>query len=106
MAWSDAAPEPGPSVRFCREDEAMSTTPRSSSESPSQTMDIRIGTEVYCGSDKAGKVERVVISPRRQTVTHLIVGRGMVLHKDIVVPIERVVHADEERVDLDLTIDE
>jgi len=84
----------------------MSTTPRSSSESPSQPVDIRIGTEVYCGADKAGKVERVVISPRRKTVTHLIVGRGMVLHKDIVVPIERVVHADQERVDLDLTIDE
>ena len=83
----------------------MSTTPRSSSESPSQQVDVRIGTETYCGADKAGKVERVVISPRRQTVTHLIVGWGLVLHKDILVPIECVVHADEERVDLDLTID-
>jgi hypothetical protein len=41
-----------------------------------QPVDLRIGSDVYCADSKAGKVERVVISPRRLTVTHLIVGRG------------------------------
>jgi uncharacterized protein YrrD len=69
-------------------------------------LDIRIGAEVHCLDGKAGTVERVVISPRRREVTHLIVGKGLVLHKDIVVPIERVTSADEHRVGLDLTLDE
>jgi sporulation protein YlmC with PRC-barrel domain len=75
-------------------------------ESPSRPLDIRIGAEVHCRDGKAGQVERVVISPCRRQVTHLIVGKGLVLHKDIVVPIERVRFADEQHVDLDLTLDQ
>lgn len=69
-------------------------------------MDVHIGADVFCVDGKAGSVERVVFSPRRRMVSHLIVGKGMVLHKDIVVPIDRVVRADDRHVDLDLTLDE
>lgn len=69
-------------------------------------LDVRIGSEVYCRDGRAGRLERVVLSPRRRQVTHLVVAKGLLLRKDVVVPIELVERVEDGRVYLSLTIAE
>ncbi|GIW10221.1 MAG: hypothetical protein KatS3mg061_1278 [Dehalococcoidia bacterium] len=69
-------------------------------------MDVAIGSAVYCRDGQVGTVERVVISPRRREVTDLIVATGGLLHRDLVVPIERVARIEDGRVVLDLSAEE
>lgn len=68
--------------------------------------EIRIGSPVECPDGRAGTVERVVVSPRTRQVTHLIVHRGLLLHHDVVVPVEAIEDADDERVRLRLSLAE
>ena len=63
---------------------------------------LRIGSRVACQDGEAGRLERVVFSPRRGTVTHLVIHRGLLGHRDRVVPIRHVVRITDETIVLDL----
>ena len=66
--------------------------------------ELRIGSRVVCRDGEAGRLERVVFSPRRDLVTHLVVHRGLLGHQDRVVPVEHVSRANDEAVQLDLPL--
>ncbi len=72
-------------------------------QSPATRWEIRIGSPVECVDGWVGTVERLVVSPRTREVTHLIIHRGLLLHRDAAIPIEAVESADEELVRLNLS---
>lgn len=65
---------------------------------------IDIGAEVI-GSDgqHAGKVNHVVVQPDRMQITHVVIGTGAILGRDIVVPVDVVDHIADRK--LFLTLD-
>ncbi len=64
-------------------------------------MQFRRGAAVVTPEgDKVGDVDRVVIDPKTQEVTHLIVEKGILLTTDKVLPLSLVRNATEDRVTL------
>src|SRR5262245_21354546 len=61
-------------------------------------MKFRMGVPVMASDGRAGTLEGLVFDPTRGGVTGLWVTQGFLLPHDVVVPVERVVHADEEKV--------
>jgi uncharacterized protein YrrD len=55
---------------------------------------------VTAGGDEVGRVDRVVIDPQSQRVTHIVVRKGTLFTQDKVVPMEMIESADEEHVQL------
>jgi sporulation protein YlmC with PRC-barrel domain len=49
---------------------------------------LSIGANIRCRDGIAGRLKHVVIDPDDGEVTHLIVERGKLLRRDIVVPVE------------------
>lgn len=68
--------------------------------------EVRLGSRVYCGDTEVGRLERVVLSPSDQRVTHLLVHRGLVPHRDVLVPVEVAERATDEAVWLRLSAEE
>jgi osmotically-inducible protein OsmY/sporulation protein YlmC with PRC-barrel domain len=52
--------------------------------------EVHLGTPVVCPDGRAGSVAGVVVDPRRQTVTHLVVRAARELRGDVVVPLDLV----------------
>ncbi len=69
-------------------------------------LDIKIGSAVQCRDGRAGRVIKLVVAPGSKRVTHLVVERGLLLRRDVVVPIERAVRTDGETVELDMSADD
>ena len=70
-------------------------------------MEFKEGTSVYSSDDKnAGNIHQVVIDPETQSVTHVIILHGLIFKDDKVIPVENVVSASQERVDLNLRLEE
>ena len=70
-------------------------------------MNIEIGARVRTRDDAdVGEVHRVVVDLERQAVVSIVVLKGRLLSRDILVPLEYVERADEHRVTLRLTTDE
>src|SRR6476469_4547113 len=70
-------------------------------------MDIEIGARVRSrDDDDVGEVHRVVVDLEAQTVASIVVLKGRLLSRDILVPLEYVEQADEDGVLLTLTSDE
>lgn len=64
-------------------------------------MEFKRGADVVTSDgDKVGDVDRVVIDPKTQEVTHLVVEKGFLLTVDKVLPISMVQNATEDRVTL------
>src|ERR671918_2031151 len=62
-------------------------------------MELKEGTSVYTPSgDEVGKINRFVLDPATNEVTHIIVQKGWLLPEDKVVPITMVSTATEDRV--------
>ncbi len=70
-------------------------------------MNIEIGARVRTRDDAdVGEVHRVVVDLERQAVASIVVLKGRLLSRDILVPLEYVERADEDGVGLRLTTDE
>ncbi len=72
------------------------------STQPDRRAELRIGCAVVCVDGAAGRLERVVFSPRQGIVTHLVVRRGLFGQPARVIPIEHARHITDERIELDL----
>ena len=69
-------------------------------------MEFKRGADVVTpDGDKVGDIERVVIDPKTQEVTHLVVEQGFLLTTDKVLPIGLVQNATETRVTLRQDVD-
>ena len=70
-------------------------------------MDIEINSPVRTRDDAhVGQVHRVVVDLEREAVTGIVVLKGHLLSRDILVPLEHVERADENGVTLSLTTDQ
>jgi uncharacterized protein YrrD len=65
--------------------------------------ELRSGAEVVGPEGILGKVDRLVVSPGTGEVVGLVVRRGLLARRDLVLPLEAVEQADEERVRVRLT---
>lgn len=65
---------------------------------------LPIGATIRCRDGAAGRLKYVVIDPDDGEVTHLIVERGMLLHRDIVVPAAWVEQSSEHEIVLNATV--
>ncbi|HJQ14015.1 MAG TPA: PRC-barrel domain-containing protein [Anaerolineales bacterium] len=62
-------------------------------------MELKEGTSVFTpGGEEVGKVNRFVVDPATNEVTHIVIQKGWLLPEDKVVPFEMVNTATEERV--------
>jgi len=61
-------------------------------------MDIRIGVPVRAEDGQAGRVERIILHPDTREVDSIVSVQGWLLPRDVVIPIERVMTANESGV--------
>lgn len=70
-------------------------------------VELKEGTSVYTsGGEEVGKINRFVLNPQTNEVTHIVVQRGWLLSEDKVVPIDMVRSATEDRVELNEDVQE
>lgn len=70
-------------------------------------MQFKKGVGVYdIGEKRVGSIDQVVIEPHDGQITDVVVHTGHLLGADKVVPIDHVAVANDEGVQLDLTVDE
>ncbi len=61
-------------------------------------MQFQANANVYTASgDRAGVVDRVVIDPRNNEVTHVVIQKGLLFRSDKVVPVDMIAQADKDR---------
>jgi uncharacterized protein YrrD len=65
-------------------------------------LDLNIGADIYCSDGRCGKLTHVVIEPRTQRVTDLIVEKGFLQKEDRIVPISAVKDTSDDRIEVDL----
>lgn len=70
------------------------------------TMLLPIGATIRCRDGTAGKLKHVVLDPENGQVTHLIVERGVLPHREIVVPAGWVEQSSEREIVLNATLEE
>lgn len=84
-----------------RKRQASSRSEAESAREPE--LDIRLGAPVFAADRRrVGSVDRVVLEPSSGRVTHVVVHEGMLLTRDVVVPVESVESASPRRVRLRL----
>jgi uncharacterized protein YrrD len=70
-------------------------------------MKVIDGAEVFTAEkNKVGNVDRVVLDPETKEVSHLVVRKGFLLSKNIVIPIDVIDHVSDDRVFLKRDIDD
>jgi uncharacterized protein YrrD len=60
---------------------------------------------VTADGQEAGRVDRVVLAPQTNEVTHLVVRKGLLFGQDKVVPVDQIQSATDEAIGLRLTAD-
>lgn len=68
-------------------------------------MDIPMDVEVFCTDGKCGRSAGVVLKPKTEEVTHLIVKEKDAPHEEILVPVEAVGATTPDSINLSLTRD-
>lgn len=68
--------------------------------------DFRIGARVHCTDGPYGKLVKIVVDPKTQQVTDLVVEKGLLLKKDQVLPVSVVTSATENDIYLDVSSDD
>ena len=69
-------------------------------------LDIKIGSNVECRDGHAGRVAKLVVEPGNKRLTHLVVERGLLRRRDVLVPVERIASAEGDTVMLALNVDD
>jgi len=69
-------------------------------------LDLNIGAQVYCKDQHCGKLIKLVVDPKPQQVTDLIVEKGLLLKHDRVLPLSTVEWVTENAIYLNLHHDE
>ncbi len=63
-------------------------------------MDIPIGVEVFCTDGLCGRTTRVVLRPKTEEVTHLVVKENGSSHREILIPITAVTATTPDSINL------
>jgi uncharacterized protein YrrD len=68
-------------------------------------MEFKDGSKIYSvDKQEAGSLRRVVIDPKTNIVTHIVIQKGFLFTEDRVVPVEKVASASKDEVDLNCTL--
>src|SRR5260370_26597694 len=67
-----------------------------------EPLDIKIGSTAHCRDGRAGHISRLVVEPGSKRLTHIVVERGLLLHRGVVVPISLISSAIGDTVQLDI----
>jgi uncharacterized protein YrrD len=85
----------------------MGSERRTTREHPTaRRFEIRTGVPVVAGDDEIGQVDRVVVQPGSGEVAGIVVRKGLILRRDVFIPIEAVEDADEDVVRVRLSREE
>ena len=69
-------------------------------------MELKEGTDVFTSSgEQVGRINRFILHPSTNEVTHIVVQKGWLLPDDKVVPMTMINTATEERVELNQDVD-
>ena len=69
-------------------------------------MKFQEGTPVTTvGGDKVGTIDRLVVDPITNDVTHIIVQKGFLFTEDRVIPVEAIAQSDEESLQLTASVE-
>jgi len=71
-----------------------------------RTFDFNIGAQVHCGEEPCGELLKVVVDPRKERVTDLIVQRGFLFKTDRVLPVSVVERATGQDIYLSVSSEE
>jgi uncharacterized protein YrrD len=64
-------------------------------------MQIKHGVSVFTRDEQeAGRVERVVIDPLTQEISHLVIGRSLFFNDSRIIPVQMIASADTDRIQL------
>ncbi|MCL5256645.1 MAG: PRC-barrel domain-containing protein [Chloroflexi bacterium] len=66
-------------------------------------MDFAVGSEVECTDGQGGHLERIVMDPESERITHLVIRLGWFAPRDVVVPLDKVTKVDERTVYLSIS---
>jgi uncharacterized protein YrrD len=69
-------------------------------------MQFHIGVPVMATDGRAGTLDRLIFDPGHESVLGMVVGQGGLLPHDVVVPLDRVLSADDEAVRVSGTVEE
>jgi osmotically-inducible protein OsmY len=69
-------------------------------------LDFNIGSRVYCKDGSCGELLKVVVDPETETITDLVVQKGILLTTDRIVPVAAVEKATEKEIRLSITSDQ
>lgn len=70
-------------------------------------IELRLNAPVSTNDDKnAGRIDRVILDPGTQRVTHIVVQKGLLLSRDIVVPLGALAGSTDRGVQLGVSADE
>jgi uncharacterized protein YrrD len=70
-------------------------------------MEFKDGTKVFSLEGKeVGSLQRVVIDPETNDVTHIVIQKGLLFVSDQVISVDVVASASEEKINLNCTMDE
>ncbi|HTE18143.1 MAG TPA: hypothetical protein VK689_07150 [Armatimonadota bacterium] len=61
-------------------------------------MDIKIGSPVWAEDGEAGRVERLILHPETHELEALVAVQGGLLGRDVVIPVDRLLAADDDGV--------
>jgi uncharacterized protein YrrD len=90
---------PGEAATVLHEETTMAVDVRTTPE----RLEIRPGASVKARDKEIGKVDRVVVAPGTDAVVALIVRKGLILRRAVVIPIEAVEDADDDNVQLSIS---
>jgi osmotically-inducible protein OsmY/sporulation protein YlmC with PRC-barrel domain len=71
-----------------------------------ERVELRLGMMVVCRDGDVGRVDRLVVRPGSGEVTGLVVRKGLLLKKDVVVPVEAIEEASEDYIRIRLSSEE
>ena len=69
---------------------------------PAQALVVRRNMSVEATDGHLGKIHELVVDPDNFQVTHMLIKKGHLFKKDVVIPISHITHGDEYTIYLDL----
>jgi sporulation protein YlmC with PRC-barrel domain len=75
-------------------------------EQKDQMKQVNLGMKVHCLDGEAGVVSKIITNPEKKRPSYLVVKRGRLVKREIVVPVSLVGDVTQEMVTVDTTLEE
>ncbi|MFU8771424.1 MAG: hypothetical protein ACNA8H_03280 [Anaerolineales bacterium] len=75
-------------------------------EQKDQMKEVNLGMKVHCLDGEAGVVSRFITNPEKKRPSYLVVKRGRLVKREIVVPVSLILEIAQEKVKVNTTLEE